>query len=101
MDGSVLAENHLKMLGLTFPSKLDWNSCIPYLAKTASKKIGALIRSPEVALYLYKYTIRPCVAYCCDAVAMSGLVLLVTTWNFWIRYKNSYAGLLALDCWLS
>ena len=69
MDGSVLAENHLKMLGLTFRSKLDWNSCIPYLAKTASKKIGALIRSPEVALYLYKYTIRPCVAYCCDVWA--------------------------------
>ena len=33
--------------------------------KTASKQIGALIRSmqflsPEVALYLYKSTIRPC-----------------------------------------
>ena len=38
--------------------------------KTASKKIGALIRSmkfrsPEVALYLYKSTIRPCMEYCC------------------------------------
>ena len=47
------------MLGLTFSSKLDWGSYIISIAKTASKKIGALIRSmkflsPEVALYLYK-----------------------------------------------
>ena len=42
---------------LTFSSKLDWGSYIISIAKTASKKIGALIRSvkflsPEVALYL-------------------------------------------------
>ena len=42
------------------------------IAKTASKKIGALIRSmkflsPEVALYLCKSTIRPCMEYCCQA----------------------------------
>ena len=46
------------MLGLTFSSKLDWGSYIISIAKTASKKIGTLIRSmklfsPEVALYLY------------------------------------------------
>ena len=40
------------------------------IAKTASKKIGALIHSmkflsPEVALYLYKSTIWPCMEYCC------------------------------------
>ena len=45
------------MLGLTFSSKLEWGSYIISIAKTASKKIGALIRSmkflfPEVALYL-------------------------------------------------
>ena len=39
------------------------------IAKTASKKIGALIHSmkflsPEVALYLYKSTIRPFMVYC-------------------------------------
>ena len=44
------------------------------IAKTASKKIGALIRSmkflsPEVALYLYKSTIRPCMEYCCHVWA--------------------------------
>ena len=35
------------------------------IAKTTSKKIGALICSPEVVLYLYKSTIRPCMEYCC------------------------------------
>ena len=59
MDGSVLEEKScFKMLGLTFSSK------------TVSKKIGTLIHSmkflsPEVALYLYKSTIHPCIKYCC------------------------------------
>ena len=63
MDGSVLEEESLfKILELTFSSKLDWGSYIVCIAKTASKKTGALIRSmkflsPEVVLYLYKSTI--------------------------------------------
>ena len=75
MDGSVLEEKiSCKMLRLTFSSKLDWGSYIVSIAKTASKKIGALIRSmkflsPEVALYLYKSTIRPCMEYCCHVWA--------------------------------
>ena len=75
MDGSALEEKtSFKMLGLTFPSKLDWGSYIVSIAKTASKKIGALIRSmkflsPEVALYLHKSTIRPCMVYCCHVWA--------------------------------
>ena len=75
MDGSVLEEkSSFKMLGLTFSSKLDWGSYIVSIAKTASNKIGALIRSmkflsPEVALYLYKSTIRPCMEYCCPVWA--------------------------------
>ena len=66
MDGSIFEKKtSFKMLGLTFSSKLDWGSYIVSIAKSASKKIGALIRSmkflsPEVALYLYKSTIRPC-----------------------------------------
>ena len=45
MDGSVLEEkSSFKMLGLTFSSKLDWGSYIVSLAKTASKKTGALIQ---------------------------------------------------------
>ena len=63
MDGSVFEEkSSFKMLGLTFSSKLDWGSYIISITKTASKKIGAMIRSmkflsPVVALYLYKPTI--------------------------------------------
>ena len=75
MYGSVLEEKpYFKMLGLTFSYKLDWCSYIISIAKTASKKIGALICSmeflcPEVAVYLYKSTIRPCMEYCCHALA--------------------------------
>ena len=58
------------MLQLNFSSKLDWGSYIISITKTTSKKSGALIRSmkflsPEVALYLYKSTIRPCMEYWC------------------------------------
>ena len=71
MDRSVLEEkSSFKMLGLTFSSKFDWGSYIVSIAKTVSKKSGALIwsmkfLSPEVVLYLYKSTIRPCMEYCC------------------------------------
>ena len=70
MDWSVLDEkSSFKMLELTFSSKLDWGSCIISIAKSASKKIGALISSmkfvsPEVALYLCKSTLQPCTEYC-------------------------------------
>ena len=75
MDGFVLEEkSSFKMMGLTFSSKFEWGSCIISFAKTASKKIGTLIRSmkflsPEVPLYLYKSTIRPCMEYCCHVWA--------------------------------
>ena len=71
MNRSVLEEiSSFKTLGLTFSSKLDWGSYIIPIAKTASKKIGALIRSmkflsPEVALYFYKSTIRAIMEYYC------------------------------------
>ena len=74
-DGSVLEEKtSFKMLGLTFSSRLDWGSYIVSIAKTVSKKIGALFRSmkflsPEVALYLYKSTIWQCMEYCCHVWA--------------------------------
>ena len=70
-DGSVLEEkSSFKMLELIFSSKLDWDSYMISIAKTASNKIGALIRSmkslsSEIALYLYKSTIHPCMEYCC------------------------------------
>ena len=75
MDGSVFEEkSSFKMLGLTFSSKFDWGSYIISIAKTASKKIRALIHSmkflsPEVALYLYNSTICPSMEYCCHVWA--------------------------------
>ena len=62
------------MLGLTFSSQLDRGSYIISTAKTASKKIGTLIRSmkflsPEVSLCLYKSTIHLCMEYYCHVWA--------------------------------
>ena len=80
MDRSVLEEkSSFKMMELNFSSKLNWGSYIISIAKTASKEIGALIcsmkfLSPEVVLYLYKSTIRPCMEYFCHVWA--GLELL-------------------------
>ena len=82
MDGSVLEEkSSFNMLGLTFTSKLDWGSYFISIAKTASKKIGALIRSmkffsPEVALDLSKSTICPCMEYCCHIWARTPICYL-------------------------
>ena len=49
---------------LNFSSKVDLSSYIISIAKSAFKKIGALFHfmflSPEVAVYLYKTTIQPC-----------------------------------------
>ena len=57
MEGCVLEERpSVKMLGLTFSSKLDWGSYIKFL-------------SPEVVLYLYKSIIRLCMEYCCHVWA--------------------------------
>ena len=71
MNGSVLEEkSSFKILGLTISSKSDWGSCIISIAKTASKNIGTMkFLSPEVALYLCKSTIFPCMEYCCHAWA--------------------------------
>ena len=62
------------LITMAFSSKLGWGSYIISISKTASKKIGALIHSmkylsPEVALYLYKSTIHPCMEYCCHVWA--------------------------------
>ena len=75
INGSVLEEkSSFKLLGLTFSSELDWGSYIISVAKTASKKIGALIRfmkflSLEVVLHLYKSAIHPCMEYTCHVWA--------------------------------
>ena len=74
IGGSILEQkSSFKMLGLTFSSKLDRGSYIISTADTAFKKTGALICfmffPPEVALYLYKFTIRSCMEYCCHVWA--------------------------------
>ena len=52
MDGSVLEEkSFFKMLGLTLSSKLHWRSYIISIAKTTSKKIGALVRSMKFLFF--------------------------------------------------
>ena len=48
--------------------------------------------SPEVALYLYKSTIWPCMEYCCCAWASAPSFYLELLDN----YKNRYVGLLVL-----
>ena len=96
MDGSGLEEkSSFKMLRLTFSSTLDWGSYIICIAKTTSKKIEALIRSmkfffPEVALYLYKSIIRPCMEYCCHVWAGAP----ISTWNVRQATKTNMQ-----DCW--
>ena len=73
--GLFLKKNHLlRFWGLSFSSKLDWGSHITSIAKTASEKIGAWIRStkflsPEVAVHLCKSTKWPCIEYCCHVWA--------------------------------
>ena len=92
MDRSVLEENSsFKMMGLTFSSKFDWGPYINCIAKTVSKKIGALIHSmmflsPEAVLYLYISTIRPCTEYCCHvwAGASSCYLKLLDKLQKWI-----------------
>ena len=83
IDVSVLEEkSSFKMLGLIFSSKLDCGSYIISIAKTASKKIEALIHSlrflsPEVNLYVYNLPY----AHIWNIVVTSALVPLVATWN--------------------
>ena len=74
-----------------FCSKLDWGSYIISIAKTASNKVGALIGSmkflsPEVALYLYKSIIQPCMEYYCHiwAGAPSCYLELLDSRRKWI-----------------
>ena len=85
------------MLGLTFFSKLGWGSYIVSIAKTASKKAGALILcmkflSPEVVLYLYKPAICPCMEYCCHVWAGAPRCYL----ELIDKLRNEYTGLLVL-----
>ena len=101
MDGSVLKEkSSSKMLELIFSSKLDWDFYIISVAKSASKKIGALIcsmkfLSPEFAFYLYKSTLQPYMKYYCHVLAGAPSCYLQwciqmyfgTVWMVWVPKK--------------
>ena len=81
MDGSVLEEKlSLKIPRLSFSSKSDWGCYIISIAKTASKKIGALIRSKKfLSLEVDRIKIPYSLAW--NIVVMSELVLVAVTWN--------------------
>ena len=83
VDGSVLEEKlSLKMLWLAVSSRLHWGTYIISIAKTASKKIGALIRSMKfLSLSLLFISINLPYAHEWNTVVMSGLAPLVVTWN--------------------
>ena len=82
---SVLEEkSSFKKLGWHFLPNWIGALTLSLLLELPSKKIGALIRStkfrsPEVALYLYESTIRPCMEYCC---------------HFWAGVSSCYLKLL-------
>ena len=73
MEGSALEEkSSFKMLGLPFYFKLDSDACIISIAKTPSKKIGAL-SCPMKFFYLLFFSINLPIGfykkYCCHAWA--------------------------------
>ena len=72
MNGLVLEKKpSLKMLGLSFSSKLDWSIYIISITETAFKKI-AMLFSPEISVKLTYHHTQ-------NTVAISGLVLLAGT----------------------
>ena len=73
-----------KMLVLTFSSKLDWGSYITSIAKSTSKKIGALIHYMKFLLRLLCISINLPYGHAWNTSVMSGLVVLVASWNCWI-----------------
>ena len=82
-----------KMLGLTFSSKLNWSFYIISIAKTAFKKIRALIRSrkflsPDVALYIYISTIKE-IFLCCKEPSQFKLLLQNIQVQYFERLFNS------------
>ena len=89
VDGSVLVEkSSFKMMGWPFFSKLDWGCYIIFIAKTDSKKTGALIRSINfLSLRLRCIFINLTYDLAWNIFVMPGLVLLAATWSCMISYK--------------
>ena len=79
INGSVLEEkSSFEMLGLTFSSKYDWGSYFISIDNTASKKIGALLRSMKfLSRRLLCISINLPYRLAWNTVVTFGLVLLV------------------------
>ena len=86
------------MLGFSVPPKWGWNSHVVAITKTASKKTGALICCAVsfCVLELCFISINLLSELVQNTVAMSGLVPLIVTWIFWIRYGDGHVELLVL-----
>ena len=80
MDDLVLGEKSpFKMMGLSFSSKLVWGFYIISIAKTASKKIGALISSEVSISWICFVSLRYNPMW--NTAVISGLVLIAASWN--------------------
>ena len=93
-DGSVLErKSSLKILGLSFFSKLDWNSSLSLLLKLPPRKLEPwfvlwrffLQRFLFISMNL-PYSLK------WNTVLMTGKVLPGTTWICQINKKNRYLG---------
>ena len=97
MDGSVLEEKSLRNWG--WLCLLNW---IRALVLSLLLKLPPRKLKPWFILWSFFLLRLLCISlnlpygHVWNTVVMSGLVLLVTTWNCWITYKNGYAGLLVL-----
>ena len=79
------------------PSKYDWGSYFISIDNTASKKIGALLRSMKfLSPRLLCISINLPYRLAWNTVVTFGLVLLVANWSCCISYKNGFAGLFFL-----
>ena len=91
IDGSVLEKKlSLKMLGLTFFSKLDW---VSYIISIGKMEPWFVLESFFLLRLLY-IIINLLYGHAWDTVFMSGMMHLAVTWNYWISYQNWYTGLL-------
>ena len=58
LGGSVLEEeSYFKMLGLTFSSGLDWNSCIISVAEITSCELGQLVLTARCSDGLHDFSV--------------------------------------------
>ena len=98
IDGSVLEEkSFFKMLGLTSLLNSIGALTLSILLKLPLRKL-----EPWFVLWSFFLLRLLCISinlpygHVWNTVVMSGLVLLVPTWNCWISYRNRYARLLVL-----